>query len=65
MKSELERRIQQLCAEVVNTNEPEKLDRLCRELQTALSQYIGGLRDHAKEYRDSAKRRPPGKSNDN
>ena len=65
MESELERRIQQLCAEVVNTNEPEKLDRLCRELQTALSQYIGGLRDHVKEYRDSAKRCPPGKSNDN
>ena len=65
MESELERRIQQLCAEVVNTNEPEKLDRLCRELQTALSQYISDLRDHAKEYRDSAKRRPPGKSNNN
>ena len=64
MESELERRIQQLCAEVVDTNDPEKLDRLCRELQTALSQYIGGLRDRVKDYRDSAKGRPPGKRND-
>jgi 23S rRNA C2498 (ribose-2'-O)-methylase RlmM len=63
MKSELERRIQQLCAEVVDTNEPEKLDRLCRELQTVLRQYIGGLPDRVKN-RNSAKLRTP-KKNEN
>ena len=50
MESDLERRIQQLRAEIVATDDPEKLNGLCRGLQKALSQYIGDLRDRLKEY---------------
>jgi hypothetical protein len=64
MPSDLERRIQQLCADVVATNDSERLNQLCRELQEALSRHIGGLRDQVKEYRNLAARSRPPKEED-
>jgi hypothetical protein len=61
MTSDLERRIQQLCSQVVATNNSEELDRLCRELQEALKEHIGNLRDQVKQYGDDARRRNPKK----
>jgi len=57
MQSELESRIQQLCREIVATNDTEKLDRLCHELRQSLSDYIGALREEVKRFGDTAKHR--------
>jgi hypothetical protein len=61
MTSDLERRIQQLCSQVVATNDSEELDRLCRELQEALKEHIASLRSQVKQYDDDTRRRNPKK----
>jgi hypothetical protein len=58
MPRDLERRIQQLCAEVVATDDSEELNRLCNELQLALSEHIAGLREKVIEFKAVTKRRP-------
>ncbi len=61
MKADLERRIQQLCSQVLATNDAEELDRLCLQLQAALREHIGALRDQVKRYGEASGRRSPKK----
>jgi polyphosphate kinase len=58
VERDLERRIQQLCAQVVATEDAEELNQLCAELQKALKDHIGGIRQRVKEFRSATKRRP-------
>jgi signal transduction histidine kinase len=59
MRRDLEDRIQQLCAQVVATDEEEELNRLCVELRDALNKHISRLREQVAAYRASSIRRAP------
>jgi len=62
VERDLERRIQQLCAQVVATEDTEELNQLCAELQKALKDHIGGIRERVKEFGSASKRRPSKKN---
>jgi len=61
VERDLERRIQQLCAQVVATDDPDELNELCAQLQKALKDHIGGIRQRVKEFRSVTKRQSAGK----
>lgn len=58
MARELEERIQQLCSQVVATQDDEELYGLCVELRTALNDHIRRLRQEVKQYRNSLNKAP-------
>jgi hypothetical protein len=51
----LEDRIQQLCARMKATEDDEELYQLCAELQQALKEHVGQLRERVAEYRRVSK----------
>jgi hypothetical protein len=61
MTRELENRIQQLCAQIVATDNDEEMLRLCIELQKALSEHAGRIRDQVADYRTRSEGSPPKK----
>jgi len=58
---DLEDRIQQLCARIAATQEDGELNRLCLDLQGALKEHIGNLRQKVADYKDSTGKRSPKK----
>jgi uncharacterized coiled-coil protein SlyX len=60
----LEDRIQQLCAQVVATQDDEELNRLCTELRDALNRHIAFLRKKVAEYRNSSGKKAPRKGDE-
>lgn len=58
MPGDIENRIQQLCLQVVATQDDEELNRLCVELRNALNDHIRQLRQQVGEYRDSLNQAP-------
>lgn len=56
---DLEERIQQLCSDVIATDQDEELNRLCLELRDALNEHIGHLRQRVAAYRNSLKKKAP------
>jgi len=51
MASDLENRIQQLCAQIVATDDDEEMFRLCIELRQALSEHVGQIREQVADFR--------------
>lgn len=63
--SDLEERIQQLCAQIAATQQDEELYRLCVELRNALNDHIRRLRQQVDQYRNSLNKAPgKGRSED-
>lgn len=58
MAGDIENRIQQLCSQVVATQDDEELYRLCVELRNALNDHIRQLRQQVGQYRDSLNQAP-------
>jgi uncharacterized coiled-coil protein SlyX len=58
---DLEDRIQQLCARIAATDNDGELNRLCVELQKALSEHIGSLRQQVADFKASSSKRSPKK----
>jgi hypothetical protein len=58
---DLEERIQQLCTAIAATDDEGELNRLCVDLQKALSEHIQNLRQQVAQYRASSKTHPPTK----
>lgn len=56
---DLEERIQQLCSRIVATDDDRELNRLCVELQQALSEHIHGIREQVAAYRASSRKSSP------
>ncbi len=56
---ELENRIQQLCAQIVATDDDEEIYRLCIELQKALSKHVGQIRDQVADFRSRSEGSTP------
>lgn len=61
MARSLEERIQQLCAQVLATDQDEELNRLCVELREALNEHIAHLRERVAAYRNSLEKMAPAK----
>ncbi len=61
MPRNLEERIQQLCSAISATEDEGELNRLCADLQKALSEHIKYLRQRVTDYRAYSKTPPPGK----
>ena len=58
MAGDIENRIQQLCSQVVATQDDEELYRVCVELRNALNDHIRQLREQVGQYRDSLNQAP-------
>lgn len=54
----LEERIQQLCSQLVATQDDEELSRLCVELRNTLNEHIRHLRLEVDQYRNSLNQAP-------
>ncbi len=61
---DLEDRIQQLCAQVVATEDEEELNRLCSELRDALNRHIALMRKRVADFRKSSGKHAPKKGDE-